>query len=158
LNNKGALLSYRKDDTGMFTDTANYTDIIGECTNISVGYFRQHSRDETQDLIFAEHLLSAMLRFDESKLVSHRKPGELERFIPREFGKFGNLFDDFESNVKLDKPSKLSKQTPMTPTFDFEQLCSEYPDYAAKYLEDMGVTAEDFAAYIYDMTGHVRFN
>jgi hypothetical protein len=166
LNRNGPLMSYRKDDTGMFTDTANYTDIIGECTNISVGYFMQHSKKESQDLVFAETLLASLLQFDESNLVESRKAGELERFVPRKsskgksFDKLGySLFDDsFESNVTLYDSGKVSKQTPMTPTFDFEQLCSEYPDMAAKYLEDMGVTAEDFASYIYDMTGHVRFN
>ena len=43
---------------GVFTDSANYTSIVPECCNLSVGYFYAHSADEIQDLTFAEALLS----------------------------------------------------------------------------------------------------
>ena len=33
-------LLYATDPTGIFTDTANFVDIIPECTNISCGYER----------------------------------------------------------------------------------------------------------------------
>lgn len=64
------------DDGGSFTDTASYTDLIGECTNVSVGYFREHSSDETLDLLYLFDLRDAMVAFDASKLVFERKPGE----------------------------------------------------------------------------------
>jgi hypothetical protein len=71
--------NYKADPTGTFTDTANYTHIIPECTNLSVGYFNQHFKGETQNVIFAMLLRAAMLRFDETKLVIKRKPGEGKR-------------------------------------------------------------------------------
>jgi len=37
---------------GSFTDTKNYTHLVPECTNLSVGYYRQHSFEEHQDLEF----------------------------------------------------------------------------------------------------------
>lgn len=40
---------YKNDPTGLFTDTASYTKLIPECTNISVGYEHQHCADETLD-------------------------------------------------------------------------------------------------------------
>ena len=70
---------FKPDPTGTFTDTANYTDIVPECTNLSVGYFSQHFKGETQNVIFAMLMRAAMLRFDESKLVIKRKPGEGKR-------------------------------------------------------------------------------
>ena len=67
---------FKPDSTGSFTDTANYTDVIPECTNLSVGYFGQHCKTETQNVIFAMLMRAAMVRFDETKLVIKRKPGE----------------------------------------------------------------------------------
>jgi len=71
--------AYRTDDTGTFTDTANYTDAIAECTNISVGYYAQHTASETQSISHALALRDAMLRFDETKLIKSRKAGEIDR-------------------------------------------------------------------------------
>ena len=49
LLNHGTGFAYQPDDTGTFTDTANYADLIPECTNISVGYYDEHSGKETLD-------------------------------------------------------------------------------------------------------------
>jgi len=46
---------YEPCDGGTFTDTANYTHLIPECTNISAGYEREHTAGETLDL---EHLFA----------------------------------------------------------------------------------------------------
>lgn len=47
-------MGYEPSDGGSFTDTANYTTLIPECTNVSVGYQHEHTSSETLDL---EHLL-----------------------------------------------------------------------------------------------------
>ena len=65
---------YVQDSGGTFTDTANYTEIIPECTNISVGYYDQHTHNETQDLRFAVTLAGKMRQFDETRLVCKRDP------------------------------------------------------------------------------------
>lgn len=72
-------LDMKTDTGGSFTDTACYTDLVGECTNVSVGYKWQHSKSEEQDLAFAILLLDRMLEFDSSKLVYKRKAGEKEK-------------------------------------------------------------------------------
>lgn len=64
------------DPTGSFTDSANFTDVISECTNLSVGYFNQHTANETQDLQFAEDLCDALCRIDWTELNSYRDPKE----------------------------------------------------------------------------------
>jgi len=61
---------------GVFTDTANYIDVIGECTNLSVGYFSQHTKDEVQDVDFAHGLLERLLEIEESQLSFSRDPKE----------------------------------------------------------------------------------
>ena len=60
--------------TGTFTDSANFTDIITECTNISVGYDKQHTAGETQDVAFAERLVKALKRIDWLSLPHYRDP------------------------------------------------------------------------------------
>lgn len=47
--NKLTSLEYAPNDTGLFTDTANYRGIIPECTNVSCGYDMEHTGDETLD-------------------------------------------------------------------------------------------------------------
>lgn len=73
--NKGGL-HYRADDTGLFTDTANYTNLIDECTNLSIGYAHCHSSKETLDLGFVGELLEALCRVDPANIINSRKPGE----------------------------------------------------------------------------------
>lgn len=69
---------YCADNGGTFTDTANYTDIIPECTNLSVGYENAHMSSEyliVADLIY---LRNAMLKFDWTKLVAARSVTDTE--------------------------------------------------------------------------------
>jgi hypothetical protein len=42
---------------GSFTDTASYIYDVSECTNISVGYFNQHSKEEYFDLVWLTSIL-----------------------------------------------------------------------------------------------------
>lgn len=72
-------LDMKSDSTGSFTDTASYTDLIGECTNVSVGYKWQHGKSEEQDLPFLLGLLDRMLDVDVKDLVYKRRPGEKEK-------------------------------------------------------------------------------
>ncbi len=46
---------------GSFTDTANYTKLIPECTNLSVGYFDQHTQRECLDTLWLEKVLTPKL-------------------------------------------------------------------------------------------------
>jgi hypothetical protein len=65
---------YKLDTTGSFTDTANYMTLVSECTNLSVGYYAQHSAQECLD---SEHLLwlrDAMLDIDIASIGAYRVP------------------------------------------------------------------------------------
>jgi hypothetical protein len=57
LNAQG--LGYRPDPTGIYTDSASFIGIIPEVTNLSVGYFHEHSHGETQDIEFLDRLAKA---------------------------------------------------------------------------------------------------
>lgn len=87
-------VDYYRADTGIFTDTANLTDLIGECTNLSCGYDSEHSVNETLDL---EHLLAmrdALIVVDWEHLPTSRKPGEID---PQDWG--GSWFRDYRDPV-----------------------------------------------------------
>lgn len=62
LLNADTRFSYRPDPTGSFTDTANYAHIIPECTNVSVGYDHEHTKDETMDLWHIEQLAEKLVQ------------------------------------------------------------------------------------------------
>lgn len=70
----------KPDPTGTFTDTANYISLIGECTNVSIGYHNEHGGNEILDLEYLLWLREKMIAIDVEKLasVSERKAGEVE--------------------------------------------------------------------------------
>lgn len=47
-------VKFQGDVRGVWTDSANYTEFVRECTNISVGYFKQHGPHEHFDAIWFE--------------------------------------------------------------------------------------------------------
>jgi hypothetical protein len=69
-------LEYEASQYGIFTDTANYTDDISECTNLSVGYSDEHTDDEALDCTYVLRLLDAVSNLDETQLEVDRRPGE----------------------------------------------------------------------------------
>ena len=55
-------LQLKKDNTGIFTDSANFVNSISECTNISVGYFNEHTKREYQNISYLEKLCKAAIK------------------------------------------------------------------------------------------------
>jgi len=61
------------DPTGVFTDSANFIDQINECTNISVGYFNEHTHQEMQNMTYLESLCKAAVACNWTGIKIHRK-------------------------------------------------------------------------------------
>jgi hypothetical protein len=55
-------LGYAPDNTGSFTDTANYVRLIPECTNVSVGYDHEHGPSEVLDVVHLVALRGALVK------------------------------------------------------------------------------------------------
>jgi hypothetical protein len=128
-------------DGGVFTDTANYVDLIGECTNLSVGYFKQHGPMEHTNLSFASSLRDALLKADWSKLVFVRKPGEVE-------ARWGGWDDELWSTPgRKDKGAPAYGDDPLTAIEAMERFVTEYPWVVAEYLMEVGVTVDDLDLY-----------
>lgn len=68
---------YCPDDTGVFTDTANFTDYITECTNCSVGYFDEHSEKERLNITHLQRLAAQIVLIDWEALPTVARPKEL---------------------------------------------------------------------------------
>lgn len=71
-------LFFSPDDTGVYTDTAEFIAIIPECTNLSVGYNSNHGDKETLDMVFFEQLARAVLIVDWDALPTKRDPSAVD--------------------------------------------------------------------------------
>lgn len=66
---------FQSDIQGVYTDSAEYQDIIPECTNLSVGYFQQHGPGEHTDHIWLESIfIPAALKVQWDELKTYRDP------------------------------------------------------------------------------------
>ena len=169
-NSLGKLLGlgHKSDNTGTFTDTANYSDLIGECTNVSVGFSNEHTEFERLNTKYINMLRESLLDLDTSKLEFERKPGEKEPYVARTYG-FYDEFDRWEhsnSNYASDglkgtpwvkptgKPFRQAKTFDLTDDYDqmegqdLQMLCKKYPDYVADYLESFGITSDELMQHI----------
>lgn len=113
-------LGMQCDKNGSYTDSNEYTGLIPECTNVSVGYFSQHTATEQQDVLFMDVLADACIAADWSKLVIKRTPQSVE-----------DLYED------LDWP--IAGEEARDP--DLLELVYAYPDAIANLLYDWGYTA-----------------
>ena len=69
-------MDHKPSERGVYTDTKEYVDLIGECTNVGVGYQWAHGPKEQLDGAYLMLLAEAMCKFDESKMVFERKAGD----------------------------------------------------------------------------------
>ena len=86
LNNIEPEFMYAPDDGGIYTDTAEFVDVIPECTNISVGYFNEHTDREYLNTAHYEHLAAAVLRIDWDNLPVVRDPDVQEELEATRWG------------------------------------------------------------------------
>lgn len=78
LNAADDTFMYCPDPSGVYTDTAEFVDMIPECTNISVGYMFEHSDREQLDITHFKALAKAVLKVKWDMLPTEREPGVYE--------------------------------------------------------------------------------
>jgi hypothetical protein len=71
-NKVNPYFKYKPDPTGIYTDSAQFVKIYPECTNISVGYYSEHTTSERQDIDHLIKLAEACLFVDWEKLPVER--------------------------------------------------------------------------------------
>ncbi len=99
---------------GIFTDSANYMDLIAECSNVSIGYDKEHTALESLDLEYLETIITKLIAVDWSALeVVRNKDGydwedelvEDDDLAKLEEAKYGYLLLEDEPEDVWIKPS-----------------------------------------------------
>jgi hypothetical protein len=103
LNKSGLKISL--DPTGIYTDSASFIDEIAECTNISVGYFSEHTISETQNISFLQRLGKACLDVNWENLPTVKKVGFDEEVLR----KYKGFISDFKAMV-LNVDARLTSE------------------------------------------------
>ena len=150
------------DTTGSFTDTAVYTDLVAECTNVSVGYYNQHGPRETLDVRHMLKLREAVLQLDpEADFVKSRNAGDRESkwasytyggYTPRTSAVSVDTDSDYaewiEAWNKSQQPSTVGNEDKGAEADTIRRMAKlivEFPEVAAYLLYDAGFDHNDFA-------------
>lgn len=91
------------DDGGIYTDSFSFKDIIPECTNISVGYFMEHTQAECQDINYLTSLVNAVLKVDWESLPTDRDLMVIEEYYEEDDLVYDYYFDDELEDVDDDR-------------------------------------------------------
>lgn len=118
------------DDTGSFTDSANYTQLVPECTNLSCGYSAEHTNAEILDVVFLKKLIESLIQVKFDDLISDRNPNMVE------YLDYAYSFYDH----KYEKPKTKKPAVPVSIygyTYgDILDFVYDYPEEAAALLEN----------------------
>lgn len=145
-------MMYVPDDGGVFTDTANYTEFIPECTNISCGYQNEHTGNETLHLPTLFALRHACLTIDWDSLPTKRDPKVVEYL---DFGYNNKWYETYGigKKTKGKKKSNISYIGALEPqdlyalTYD-DMLDLAYDDpetFVTLVRKELGVTTDNGA-------------
>ena len=135
-------MGHAADDSGTFTDTANYSAIIPECTNLSVGYGKAHSAQEYLDVVYLTRLLKRLLKADFAGLVCDRDPAVVD---PADFYQ-GDWRDGPAGGFGSKTVSPFMHRLGDT----MADLVYENPERVADFLEACGYSVDDLIEYMGD--------
>jgi hypothetical protein len=92
-------MKFYLDAFGVSTDSVMFTGVIPECTNLSVGYFNEHTKKEEQDLDYLIELSNSILKINWEKLPTLRTPESFDTEDP----------EDFETELPMYKLHNISQ-------------------------------------------------
>jgi len=130
---------FKADDTGSFTDSANYTHLIPECTNLSIGYEDAHTEKERLNLFHLIEMREQLIRFDISRVNIRREPTPKVTALPRCDRGAWNVWDERESGWD-GRDNRAARNV--------TEFCRLYPDEVADLLGQYGIGLND----LYDST------
>lgn len=111
---------YKASPDGLYTDSASFTDLVPECTNISVGYFGAHGMKETQDTQFLDTLIKVAARVSWEALPTLRDP-KVQEFDTAGYGDYawygkGTTYSGWNKETKTYTTSKPNTKDVFAPT------------------------------------------
>lgn len=168
LTNDDFTLAFTPDGGGVYTDTAEFVGIIPECTNLSIGYYKQHTDQEQQDVAFLRLLADRLVTIDWDSLPTVRDVNEQESlydsnpwrsyFQPKQSTKLADMIEDAlmfgSTTVLVDYISTVVD--PEQPEYvrarmDVGALDEETLEYALSALESGECSAEDMVYDLYSI-------
>lgn len=122
------------DPTGVFTDSANYTHLIPECTNLSIGYQAEHTKNETLSVGFLENMIELCCKeVNWESLPTERNPAEVEwedDYLDRYYsGGYRSMSNDY--SIPSSDPT-------------FESSYHEVLDWVYEFPEDAAELIQEF--------------
>lgn len=142
-------MGHRPDSGGSFTDTANYVQLIGECTNLSAGYVDEHTARESLDTGYLRDLRDALLSLDGRDLIVERKPGE-DDFDFGDYCSQSHMFTDANQ-----EPADRYGDYTSTSLY---ALVRDNPEHVADFLEEYGFSKQEVARAVLLRGGLVNRN
>lgn len=106
----GNVLMYLGDDTGVYTDTAEFVDTIPECTNISIGYMFEHTLKEELNIHHFTALAEAVLTVAWDALPTDRDPTVIESKYNDYAVPSGGWSKNWWADYKNEEPYTLEMQ------------------------------------------------
>jgi hypothetical protein len=147
-------LRYKGGAHGSFTDSATFMDTIPECTNVAVGYDRQHGPQETQLVHHAHYLRGRLIHIGHhlhTLLPVHRdptpKPVPAYELYNRGYYHYPDEVSAMSYEVS-DYPGVLGSEIECLEVGDFFEMAEMFPDAIQSLLEDMGIDEDAVANYI----------
>jgi len=115
-------MKFENDPTGIYTDSATFMSIIPECTNLSVGYFDEHTEFESQNLTYLIKLANTCTKIDWESLPTKRNPNPFKTEDPKRKPKTqGDLTDDELWDIFIDVDDILESIA--------DVYCKNYKDF-----------------------------
>ena len=116
-------MGHESDPNGSYTDSNEYRGVVAECTNLSVGYYDQHTKRESQDWEYLDGLIDALISADWNKLVVDRTPSLGYDDLDNR-----HTYDYYQCDETEDKLYNFVRQ---------------YPQTVVDMLDSYGITYED---------------
>ena len=138
------------DDTGVYTDSAEFVDFIPECTNISVGYYSEHTHAERQDIAHLIKLAKASVKIDWENLPIKRNKNAVEHKSYYEYNQhctgYGHRRDrwcDGEVSTRSNRRKDFNYDEWYDQTYNFKGNVSKGKTYnnPSGYFKDANVNA-----------------
>ena len=152
-------MSFEKDDTGVYTDSAEFTDVIPECTNISVGYYREHTTYEHQDIDHLIKLCISVTKVDWESLPTVRDKNKIEyksySYKNYNYPNYGKYENNFDKKPKTNTACRKNKRSYIDSHYDdldnfygYDPLSTSYDKnkMGKIYIEDLD---KDFSEEYY---------
>ena len=118
----------RPSPNGSFTDSANYTHLIPECTNLPVGYFDQHTSSEYFDLEWLErYAIPAYLGIHWTDLPVKRDPQK--KLYGSNYGTYGRNYGYGRGYGSWQRDNDLSWQRDTFLESEEDEIVSSSPSF-----------------------------